>query len=64
MTNAEAAKHFASLPADEQAKIVILNADTLTADVHYPEPTTSEVLEPYGEEGEGLEHIPHILIKW
>lgn len=25
MTNAEAAKHFASLPPDEQAKILILN---------------------------------------
>jgi len=33
MTNAEAAKHFASLPPNEDAEIVLVNGDTATAEV-------------------------------
>jgi len=38
MTNAEAAKHFASLPPDEDAKILLVNGDTACAEELHLDP--------------------------
>ena len=38
MTNAETAKHFASLPADEEAKILLINGDTSIAEPLFIDP--------------------------
>jgi len=60
MTNAEAAKYFASLPPNKKAEIVLLDGDSMWAESYNLDGTISkEVAEKY--EG-GDDHVGKIFI--
>jgi hypothetical protein len=49
MTNAQAAAHFASLPADDQAEILLINGDTGSCEVQLLDPPGTNLgdVEPF-----------------
>lgn len=54
MTNAEAARHFASLPADEPAMISIVSTDTATAMDEELEIITQDIVDQIDDPHDGL----------
>ncbi len=65
MTNAEAAAHFASLPPDEDADILVINGDTCSAEevtIHQPGTNLEDVEDDFLTEKSRT--LPTIYLKW
>jgi len=63
MTNAEAVKHFASLPADEEAKILLINGDHGTAEPLFIDPPGTN-LDEVDDIADGDKKLATTYEKW
>ena len=66
MTNAEAAALFASLPPDEDARILQINGDTATAEPLYLDPpgTNLDQIDDRDDLADGDEKLATTFQKW
>lgn len=65
MTNADAARYFASLPAEQSAEVAIVNIDTQSVNLYDLSLADKDSLEEEGiEEAEDAIGKPAIYLKW